>query len=235
MGKHVISAVQAQPDMKLAGAVESADHPAIGRDAGEFHGLKPAGVLIGRYPETGESDGVVIDFSLPGGPEAAASWAQTNRWNFISGTTALSGSDQEAIRKAAGHVAVLTSSNFSLGIQLLLMFAFQAAKILPEEFDVTVIESHHKAKRDRPSGTAKSILQAVALNSPSARWTDVAALRAGNIIGEHELRLVSDYETISVSHHALTRDVFARGAVKCARWIHGRPCGLYEMKDMIER
>jgi 4-hydroxy-tetrahydrodipicolinate reductase len=233
MGGHVVRIVKASPDLSLVGAVDQSRHESIGQDAGEYHGFRSAGVTVQHTLSGRDPGGVIIDFSLAGGTAAAALWAQKNNWNLVSGTTAQSPEDFEALTLAERSVAVLTAPNFSLGIQLVQQFAEIASRILPEDFEVTIVESHHRAKRDRPSGTAKSLEKTVMNTSPCARPIDVSSLRAGSIIGEHELRFISPYEDILISHKALSRSLFAQGAVRCVRWIHQRVPGRYAMKDVL--
>lgn len=233
MGKHTIQIIAESNDMAIDSAVELPNHPAIGQDIGLYHDIGALQTMTTTEPKTSKNRGVVLDFSLSGGPEQAAAWCADHKWNLVTGTTALSETDKKALQSASKKVAILTAPNFSLGIQLTLAFAAEASGLLPDDFEVTINETHHKRKKDRPSGTAKAIQETVKKYSNSNRQIDVSSLRIDDITGEHELRFVSAYEDITISHRALSRKLFATGAIKCVRWLANQPSGLYSMKDML--
>jgi 4-hydroxy-tetrahydrodipicolinate reductase len=233
MGARAFDAISASPDLLVAGAVERDGHPALGEDLGTYHRSDPIGILIQTHPGSCREPGVVLDFSLPGGVTAAAFWAAEHDWNIVSGTTGHNTADKAALAQAGSLTAVLTAPNFSIGILLLLNLVEKASKVLPDNFDVSICETHHSAKRDRPSGTAKAFQDAITGSSPRSRNIDVASLRIGKIVGEHVVRFVSPCENIEFIHHAQTRDVFVEGALQAVRWIRGKPAGMYSMKDVL--
>jgi len=235
MGGRLIAAIQKQSRFRLAAAVDRPGHPAEGQDAGAFHGQAPTGVSIVSEPSAIDGPCVVVDFSLAGGPATAVRYAADHSFAFVSGTTALTDDDRHAIDCASGSIPVLTSPNFSLGIQLMINFAAKAGRILPQEFDAAILEVHHTQKKDKPSGTARAIATAVENNETPDRHIELAAFRLGLVTGEHTLRFESPFERIEISHSALQRDVFVEGALAAAAWLAGRPAGRYAFADVLER
>lgn len=233
MGSRLIASIMDGQDFVLAAAIDHSTHHSIGEDSGLFHGFKATGIPILTEPSQ-SVNGVVIDFSLQGGPARAARWATENRCPIISGTTAFTPSDEAELRTASLSVPVLTSPNFSLGIQLMLQFAAKASHLLPGIFDASLVETHHIHKKDKPSGTALAIGEAIKTNSPMPRHLDVAAIRLSQVTGEHELRFESPFERLVISHTALNRDVFVQGALLAAKWIWDRAPGRYSFADILD-
>jgi 4-hydroxy-tetrahydrodipicolinate reductase len=202
-----------------------------------------------RFTETLGRDvaaDVLIDFSGAQGFDAALELAIERRLPLVSGSTGLSEAQQAAMTVAARSIPVLWASNFSLGVAVLAHLAAQAARLLPD-WDCEILEAHHRLKLDAPSGTALMLGQRV---SASRGGIDVlpeadrsgkrdpgsigyAVSRAGDIIGEHEVRLAGHGERLELIHRAGDRDLFARGALAAARWIVGKPAGRHEMADML--
>jgi len=234
MGRQALQVITREPDLALTGAVEMDGHQAIGQDIGEYHGLGRMNIITTTDLDISGKTGVVLDFSLTGGPGQASDWCALNGWNLVTGTTALSKNDHQSLQAAAQKIAIMAAPNFSLGIQLVLASAAKASSLLPDDFEVTIHETHHSRKKDKPSGTAKAIKQAVNNHSKHTRKIDISSLRINDIIGEHELRFISPYEDITITHRALSRRLFIMGAIKCIRWITDRPPGLYSMKDALE-
>ena len=235
MGGRLIAAIRNNPAFRLAAAVDRPGHPGEGHDAGEFHALAPTGVSIVSEPGEVDAGSVVVDFSLAGGPAAAVGYAVAHSCAFVSGTTALTDDDRDAIDRASESIPVLTSPNFSLGIQLMLHVAAKAARILPPEFDAAIMEVHHTQKKDRPSGTARAIAAAIEIADKPERHVEMAAFRLGMVTGEHTLRFESPFERIEISHSALQRDVFVHGALAAAAWLALRPAGRYAFADVLDR
>lgn len=235
MGKRLINLVSQEKDMELVGAVENEGHQGIFQDAGFYHGLPETGVLLSMTcePKPEPAKGIVLDFSLSGGLAKAAEWAQKYGWVLVSGTTSLNDRDRLALSLASEKIPAMYSPNYSLGTQLLFHLVSKAAAILPETFDATIHETHHRAKRDRPSGTALAFEQRLK-NSGVARHFETTSHRAGLIFGEHSIRFVSPMEEIVLSHRALDRDVFAAGAIMAGKWLLKKPPGLYAFTDMLE-
>lgn len=252
MGQTLIRAVHATPGARLAGAVERSGSPHLGRDAGELAGLGPIGVSIGDdpLPAFARADGV-LDFTLPAATVAFAGYAAQARIVHVIGTTGCSAADEAKIAAAARHATIVKSGNMSLGVNLLAALVEQAARALGSEFDIEVLEMHHRQKVDAPSGTALLLGAAaaagrgIALDENSVRSRDghtgarpegaigFATLRGGTVVGDHSVILAGPGERIVLSHHAEDRSLFAQGAVKAALWARGRKPGLHSMRDVL--
>ncbi|MFC4624351.1 4-hydroxy-tetrahydrodipicolinate reductase [Daeguia caeni] len=253
MGQALIRAIQAIDGARLAGAIEREGSPHLGRDAGEIAGLGALGITItdDPLPVFAKAHGV-LDFTSPGASVYFAGLAAQARIVHVIGTTGCSPEDEAQIRAAARHAVIVKSGNMSLGVNLLSVLVEKAAKALgPEDFDIEILEMHHKHKVDAPSGTALLLGEAAArgrninLSEHSVRVRDgytgpredgtigFATLRGGSVIGDHSVILAGTGETITLSHQAQDRAIFARGAVKAALWAHGRKPGLYSMRDVL--
>jgi 4-hydroxy-tetrahydrodipicolinate reductase len=236
----------------LAGAIERDGTPEIGRDSGELAGIGPNGipVVADAVPVFAKADGV-LDFTVPAATLGFAELAAQARVVHVIGTTGLSTDDETKIAAAARHAVVVKSGNMSLGVNLLAALVRQAAKALDADFDIEVLEMHHRHKVDAPSGTALMLGRAAAegrgvdLDAASVRVRDghtgarkrgdigFATLRGGSVIGEHSVIFAGAGETIQLSHTAFDRALFARGAVKAALWGRDRKPGLYAMSDVL--
>ncbi|MBX9464880.1 MAG: 4-hydroxy-tetrahydrodipicolinate reductase [Aquamicrobium sp.] len=253
MGRTLIRAVHETPGASLVGAVEREGSPFIGQDAGILAGVEPLDVTISDDPLQvfAKADGV-LDFTVPSATTVFAGYAAQARIAHIIGTTGCSDADDAKIAAAARHATIVKSGNMSLGVNLLAALVEQAAKALDAgDFDIEVLEMHHRHKVDAPSGTALLLGEAaasgraVALSQNSVRVRDghtgpreegkigFATLRGGSVVGDHSVILAGTGERIVLSHHAEDRALFARGAVKAALWAHGRKPGLYSMRDVL--
>jgi len=223
MGRRVVSLVRADPALTLVAAVTHATDAALG-DTAEVP-------LVAVGPGCFGDAEVVVDFSLPGGVAAALDHLGTRA--LVSGTTGLD-LQTEARRTAhAKRAPLLVAANFSAGIHLLHALVARASAALPHA-SIEIVETHHRHKRDAPSGTALFLAQAAA----DPRRVDPAtipthALRGGDVVGDHTVWLLADGERIALSHSATSRDTFAHGAVRAAAWIAGRPPGAYRMVDVL--
>ncbi|WP_418314242.1 4-hydroxy-tetrahydrodipicolinate reductase [Phyllobacterium zundukense] len=251
MGQTLIRIIHDTPGVILAGAVERPGSPHIGRDAGELAGIGPLGVSI-----TDDALSVfvgvegVLDFTAPAATVEFAELAAQARIVHVIGTTGCSPEDDAKIRAAARHAVIIKSGNMSLGVNLLGVLVKQAAKALGD-FDIEILEMHHKHKVDAPSGTALLLGEAAAdgrdigLGQHSVRVRDghtgpredgtigFATLRGGSVVGDHSVILAGQGERITLSHHAEDRTIFARGAVKAALWGRRARPGLYSMLDVL--
>jgi 4-hydroxy-tetrahydrodipicolinate reductase len=252
MGRSVIRALSETDGLVLAGALEHEGSPHLGKDAGELAGVGALGVAISAdpLPLIADADGIV-DFSLPQATVAYAGYAAQARIAHVIGTTGCSSEDDAAIAAAARHATIVKSGNMSLGVNLLSVLVEQAAKSLPAEFDIEVLEMHHRHKVDAPSGTALLLGEAaaagrdIALADNSVRSRDghtgprregtigFATLRGGSVVGEHSVYLSGPSETLILTHKAEDRAIFANGALKAALWARGRKPGLYSMRDVL--
>jgi 4-hydroxy-tetrahydrodipicolinate reductase len=253
MGRAVIGEVLAAENCTLVGGVDRSDHPALGQDLGVLAGHGPLGVTMSTDAAALiEGADVVIEFSAPEATGAHATLAAMHGTGHVIGTTGLSAAQEQEIRDAARRTAIMRAANMSLGVNLLLGLTEQVARALgPDAFDIEILEMHHKHKVDAPSGTALALGQAAARGRgvdlaemadrgrdgmTGARRTGAigfAALRGGDVVGDHMVIFAGAGERVELAHRAADRRIYARGAVTAARWLHGRPPGLYGMADVL--
>ncbi|BCG69644.1 4-hydroxy-tetrahydrodipicolinate reductase [Mesorhizobium sp. 113-1-2] len=253
MGQTLIRAIHTIPGARVIGAVERADSPHLGKDAGELAGIGIINVPISDdpLPVFAKADGV-LDFTTPASSVEFAGYAAQARIVHVIGTTGCSADDNAKIAAAARHATIVKSGNMSLGVNLLAVLVEQAARALDaDDFDIEILEMHHKHKVDAPSGTALLLGEAaaagrgIALAGNDVRSRDghtgvrkqgtigFATLRGGSVVGDHSVILAGTGERITLSHHAEDRAIFARGAVKAALWARGKKPGLYSMRDVL--
>ncbi len=254
MGQALIRAIAAEDGAVLHAAIERKGASELGADAGEAAGAGKLGVDITCDPLSAfaHADGV-LDFTSPAATVEFAGYAAQARIVHIIGTTGCSPADEAKISAAARHAVIVKSGSFSLGVNLLSVLIEKAAKALgAHDFDIEVLEMHHRHKVDAPSGTALLLGEAAAkgrgidLAGNSVRGRDghtgaraqgsigFAALRGGSVVGDHSVIFAGMDEQITLSHHAVTRDMFARGAIRAALWAHHRKPGLYSMRDVLD-
>lgn len=252
MGMTLVREVAAHAECSLAGATERPGSPALGRDAGELAGIGRLDCLLTDDALTlFASADAVLDFTTPEATVAHAELAAQGRCVHIIGTTGLTEDHLQAIGRAARHTAIVRSANMSVGVNLLVQLTRQVAALLGEDFDIEIVEMHHRMKVDAPSGTALALGAAAA----AGRGVDLAAvrdsgrdgmtgarkrgaigfaaLRGGNVVGDHTVMFAADNERVELTHKAADRAIFARGAVRAALWAKGRPPGLYGMADVL--
>jgi 4-hydroxy-tetrahydrodipicolinate reductase len=252
MGRTLIRIVQEMPGATLAGAVERPGAAEIGTDAGTLAGLAPLGIAVtdDPLPLFARAAGV-LDFTTPEASVGFAELAAQARIVHVVGTTGLGPAEEAALAAAARHAVIIRSGNMSLGVNLLVGLVRQAARALDADFDVEVLEMHHRHKVDAPSGTALMLGRAAAAgrgieldghavksregHTGARKRGDIgfATLRGGGVVGEHTVLLAGEGETIELTHRAFDRAIFARGAVKAALWGRGRKPGLYDMSDVL--
>jgi 4-hydroxy-tetrahydrodipicolinate reductase len=252
MGQALIRNVAATPGCVLAGALEAKGSPALGQDAGEVAGLEPLGVAITAdpLPVFAGVDGV-LDFTVPAATVAFAALAAQARIVQVIGTTGFSDADLAKLDAAAQHATIVKAGNMSLGVNLLAGLTARVAQVLGPEFDIEIIEMHHRHKRDAPSGTSLMLGEAaargrgVSLKDHSVRSRDgnigprregdigFVAMRGGDVVGEHRVIFAGPGERIELAHIATDRGIFARGAVRAALWGRGQGPGLYSMADVL--
>jgi 4-hydroxy-tetrahydrodipicolinate reductase len=253
MGQALARAVGETPGARVVAAIERPGSPVLGKDIGELAGLGAIGVAVGDdpLPAFAKADGV-LDFTAPAASVEFAGYAAQARIVHVVGTTGCSTGDDAKIAAAARHATIVKSGNMSLGVNLLAALVEQAARALDAaDFDIEILEMHHKHKVDAPSGTALLLGEAaaagrgIALAGNDVRVRDghtgarkegtigFASLRGGSVVGEHSVVLAGQGERVVLAHHADDRAIFARGAVKAALWARGRKPGLYSMRDVL--
>jgi len=253
MGCTLVQAIQHAGDgVALGAALEHAGSSAVGRDAGDVAGIGALGVIVGSdIPAALDQCDVLIDFTTP---EASLGYLDACRSRGIAlvlGTTGFSGAALRQIEDAAGEIPLCKSSNFSTGVNLCFKLLADAARALGDTVDVEVIEAHHRHKVDAPSGTALSMGEVVAgalgrsfdadavfcreghTGARERREIGFSTIRGGDIVGDHTVLFAGDGERIEISHKASSRMAFAGGALRAARWLAGRPAGLYDMQDVL--
>ena len=252
MGRELIRAVHGNEACSLIGAAEHEGSLALGQDAGLLAGLGKLGVVItDDAPELFAKADAVLDFTVPAASVDFAALAANARIVHVLGTTGLSADDEAKIAAAARHATVIRSGNMSLGVNLLVALTRKVAAALDADFDIEVLEMHHRHKIDAPSGTALMLGRAAAegrgvdLDKVSVRVRDghtgarrrgdigFATLRGGSVVGDHSVLLAAEGEIVELRHRAADRGIFARGAVKAALWGHGKGPGLYSMMDVL--
>jgi 4-hydroxy-tetrahydrodipicolinate reductase len=252
MGRELVRTIQATEGCVVAAAIEVAGSPALGADAGVLAGIGELGVPVtdDALEAVARVDGI-LDFTVPRASVEIAGLAANARIVHVMGTTGFGEADEAAIRAAARHATIVKAGNMSLGVNLLVALTRKVAEALDEDFDIEVVEMHHRHKIDAPSGTALMLGEAAAqgrkipLKDRSVRSRDghtgarrrgdigFATLRGGNVVGEHSVVFAADGERIVLSHIATDRGIFARGAVKAALWGRGKGPGLFGMSDVL--
>ncbi len=252
MGRQLVAAVAAAPDLALAGATGHVGSEHLGQDAGNLAGIGEIGVTL-RDDPAAMFVGVdaVIDFTTPAATEQHAALAAQARCGYVVGTTGLSAEQQGALERTTRHTGVVYAPNMSLGVNILMALTERAAKALDPDYDIEIVEIHHKHKVDAPSGTALGLGRAAAagrgVSLPDVQVLSregetgsrqrgaigFAALRGGDIVGDHTVVLAGTGERIELTHRASSREIYTRGALAAARWVRNASPGLYGMKDVL--
>ena len=252
MGRALTRVISETSGAVLSGALEAPGSELLGKDAGVLAGLPENGVKLSAdlWTLSANADGI-LDFTVPAATIANVAIAAERGLVHIIGTTGLSSSDEAVIKSVTGRAIVVKSGNMSLGVNLLAALVKRVAQALDESFDIEVLEMHHRAKIDAPSGTALMLGEAaasgrkVALEERAARGRDgvtgarrsgdigFASLRGGSVTGDHSVIFAGPMERIELTHRAEDRTMFAQGAVKAALWARGQTPGFYSMADVL--
>ena len=248
MGQRLVALSAETPGVALAGAFEQSGHKAIGQDSGQLASGQPNGVPITEGPQTKED--VLIDFTGPEVTHKLLELCAQEDIGLVIGTTGFGKDLDKAIDEAARSIPIVQAPNMSLGVNLLLSIAARTAQQLGDDYDIEILEAHHRFKKDAPSGTAKGLAQAICEATGKDMERDVVytregidprergkitmqSLRMGDVVGEHTVYLAGLGERIQLGHVASSRDTFARGAIRAAQWLKGKPKGRYSMKDVL--
>lgn len=251
MGRQLVRAVAETPDLAVGAAVASPSSQAIGKDVGELVGIKTIGVRVTSdlAAALAQAD-VAIDFSDARATQSNLTACRIARKPLLIGTTGFATDLAAAFDTAARDIPLLVAPNTSVGVTLLIELVRTAARALPAQFDIEILEAHHRMKRDAPSGTALALGQAAAegRNQPlpdpgalvrrdgAARQDGeigFAVVRGGDIVGEHAVLFAGLGESLTLSHRATDRAIFARGALQAAAWLASQPPGRYFMRDLV--
>ena len=249
MGRRIGTLSHNDPGLQVVCALERSGHEDLGKDYGQLLGFAKSNVAI-TETLTGDPD-VIIDFSLP---ESTVNWiktAQQHKVAIVIGTTGLGDDEVNLIKSASKDIPIVYAPNMSVGVNLLFRTLGQMAKALGSDYDIEISETHHRFKKDAPSGTALGLLNSVC-DGLNVDPKDVAvygrhgkqatrekgqigvhALRMGDVVGEHTVYFSTLGETVAVSHSAHSRDTFVLGALRAAKWLGEKPAGLYTMQDVL--
>jgi len=252
MGHSLIAAAQRDPEIHLVGALEKSGNSAMGRDAGEVAGVGTMDVVItATLDEIAEDWDVLIDFTFPGVTLNLLPLVSAAGRSMIIGSTGFKPEEMEFIRAFAAQQPHVLAPNMSLGVNLLFSLAADVAKRLGDGFDVEVLETHHRAKQDAPSGTALRLGEVLAstlgrdladvgryerhgmIGPRPEREIGFATLRGGDVVGEHTVFFYGHGERLELTHRATSRDTFATGAMVAAKWVRRQSPGLYDMQDVL--
>ena len=252
MGKRLIACAAEMENMKITGAVDIPQCPLIGKDSGIVSGIEANGVLITDDLKSAcENADAVIDFALADGILSRLAIYENANVAVVFGTTAVSEQGTAAIESASKKISVIHAPNFSVGVNLLFALAKNSAKILDENYDIEIVEMHHHHKKDAPSGTAVRLAEMVeegrGLEKEEKRIYGregdtgarpkgeiaVHSLRGGDVVGDHTVIFAADGERIELTHKASSRDAFAKGALRAAKFLMGKEPGIYTMKDVL--
>jgi 4-hydroxy-tetrahydrodipicolinate reductase len=252
MGRMLVAEIKATEGAVLAGGIEPVGSALVGRDIGELAGIGAAGLKLGT--DAGalfDAADVVLEFALPPASVTHAELAAAKKTALVIGTTGHDKAQEEAIRRAASRAPILLSANMSVAVNLLLGLVEQAASRLGPDYDIEILEMHHRDKVDAPSGTALALGKAAAagrkveLDRVAQRGRDghtgarrrgdigFASLRGGDVPGDHVVVFAGPSERLELGHRAASRQIFARGAIRAALWLAGKPPGFYGMKDVL--
>jgi 4-hydroxy-tetrahydrodipicolinate reductase len=252
MGRCLVRAIRESPDFVLSGALASPTSAALGRDAGEVAQTGPVAVTVTAERGAALANAeVAVDFTLPDALDDNLAAVARAGIPLVVGITGLDASRMALVRRASERQAILVAPNMSLAANLLFGLTGRAAAALPADYDVEILDAHHRDKADAPSGTALKLGEIVAgarggalsdravygrLGKSAGRAPGAigfASLRAGDIVGHHQVLFAGSGETLELVHRATDRMTFAHGALAAARWILGRPPGLYGMSDVL--
>lgn len=252
MGRAVIREILAAEDASLAGGAERAGAAELGVDLGALVGEPQVGKTVDASPPADFAGAAaVIDFTAPAASVETAAKAAQSGIAHIIGSTGFSDAETAALNDAASRIPIVKSGNMSLGVNLLAALVEEAARRLSDTYDIEIFEAHHRRKADAPSGAAYMLAEAAAagrgidLKSAAAGVDSGRAgarargaigfsvFRGGGVIGEHSVSFAAEDEVVTLSHSAIDRGLFARGAIAAAQWALVRPPGLYSMRDVL--
>ena len=224
MGRRIFELASYDKDFEVALALERKGIPQIGRELGKIKiSSSPDGVFL---------IDVFVDFTTPEASEVNLDYVARYKKALVLGTTGLSDAQLKKVQDIAAIVPVVFSPNMSIGVNVLFTMLPEIVKRLGPDYNIEIVEAHHKAKKDAPSGTAKKFGQILA--DATKREIPIHAVRLGDIVGDHTIIFCGNSERIEIKHQAHSRDLFALGALKAAKWVMGKPQGLYSMQDVLK-
>ncbi len=252
MGSRLVACLVEVPAFRLAAALEAVGHTAAGRDAGEVAGVGARGVLISSDPVSAiRADRLLIEFSIPEASLEHLRLVARVGGRAVIGTTGFTSAQREEIIALARHAAIFIAPNMSVAVNLAYSVLATMAKVLGHDYDIEIVETHHRFKKDAPSGTALRMAEVIAEalgrdlatvavygreGHPGERTRSeigIMSLRSGDVVGDHTVSFGTLGERLELTHRAHSRDTFARGALRAAHWLVGKPPGLYSMQDVL--
>lgn len=252
MGSRIVALSREYPGLQLTAAFERTGHAAVGKDVGLLAGCGECNVLLTDTLETVIDKGdVIVDFTIPASTLNNVQLSAAKKKAMVIGTTGLSKEQIDLIRQASENIPIVFAPNMSVGVNLLFKVLQDVARVLGDDYDIEIVEAHHRLKKDAPSGTALKMAQVIAeavnrdLNEVAVyarkgitgertkKEIGIQTVRAGDIVGDHTVLFGGLGERIEITHKASSRDTFARGALKAALWISDRKPGLYDMQDVL--
>ncbi len=252
MGRMILSLAAKDPEFKIVGGFESPDSEFLGADIGPLIGKESMGVKLSDYPfEALKNSDVLIDFTHPSTTEVYVRAVLKHKVAYVLGTTGLDAKSLALIKKISHKIPIVQSPNMSIGVNLLFRLAEITAKALDESYDIEISETHHRMKKDSPSGTAVKLLEVLAKARKRNVQKDVVtgregevgarprgqigamALRGGDVVGDHTVFFLGDGERIELTHRASSREAFAQGALRAAKFVAKRDNGLYNMQQVL--
>lgn len=250
MGTRIIHIIRETPSIKLSGAIERPDHPSIGKDIGEVVGLGKMGVLLEGSLRKAGGD-VIVNFSNPQASIESLEVAQEAALGIVIGTTGLNPDQMNRVKELSKNVRCVLAPNMSVGMNVMFRVVQEVAQVLGPEYDIEILEAHHRLKKDSPSGTAVKLGELISnaigrdfgrvgvygrkgmVGERTREEIGMQVIRAGDIVGEHTVLFGGVGERLEIVHRAHSRDNFARGAVRAALWVVNQPSGLYDMQDVL--
>lgn len=253
MGKNIITVVRETGNAEIAAAVERPGHSDIGKDAGEVAGSGKIGIKItDNFEKAIRHADCIIDFTFPDATMNHLNIALKHNIAMVIGTTGFSTHQREELKDAADKLRIVAAPNMSVGVNLLLRVVSDMAKVLGKDYDIEIIEAHHRTKKDAPSGTAMKFAEVLAhtlerdldkvgvyerhgiIGERRPDEIGIQTIRAGDIVGDHTIIFGGMGERMEITHRAQSRETFARGAVRAALWVVNQPKGLYDMQDVLK-
>ncbi len=252
MGSRITALSKEYGELRLTGAFEKKGHKDIGKDIGTVVGIGETGViLVDSLEPIIDNIDLIISFTTVEATKEHLRLASSKGKAVVIGTTGFSKDDLKEVSELTKNIPCVMASNMSMGVNLLLKVLQDIARVLGDAYDVEIIEAHHRMKKDAPSGTALKMAQVIAgalnrnldevgvyarkgiIGERTAKEIGIQTIRAGDIVGEHTAIFGGLGERIEVIHKVSSRDTFARGALKAAKWLYGKPAGLYDMQDVL--
>lgn len=249
MGRRIIAQAVHGGNFQLVAAVENAGHPDLSKDVGQLSGVGSLGVPV--TPDFPVKADVVIEFALPEASAGTIEYCAQNKVALVMGTTGLSEELKKQVQSASKNIPVIYGTNMSVGMNVLFALAGKAADMLGDDYDIEIVEQHHKFKKDAPSGSAMTLAENICADTDrdpgkclnfgrhgkealrEKGQIGIHAVRAGGIAGRHEVIYANAGETISLGHIAHGREGFAAGALRAAEWLIGKEPGQYSMADVL--